>query len=321
MRLIRGLYNIPADFPGCVATIGNFDGVHLGHQAILEQLRQAGQKHALPSVVMMFEPQPREFFAADQAPARLASMAEKLSDLVRQGIDYVLCLPFNQALRSMSADQFVQAILLDGLNIKHLIIGDDFRFGCDRAGDYALLQGVGEQQGFTVADTPTYEHLGDRVSSTRLRECLAANDLAQAGDLLGHPYRMTGRVGYGRQLGRTIDAPTANVLLKRKTLVMSGVYAVEVEIEGPSRSVSRYRGVANLGVKPTVNADQPEPSLEVHLFDFPIEGDSGDLYGQRLSVEFCHKLRVEKKFSGLEALKAAIGEDMTKARDYFTSQV
>ncbi len=329
MRLIRGLYNIPSDFSGCVATIGNFDGVHLGHQAILQQLKKQGEQHQLPTVVMMFEPQPREFFAPDQAPARLANMSEKLQDLARFGIDYVLCLPFNQKLRSMSADQFIQTILLDGLNISHLIVGDDFRFGCDRTGDYQLLQDAGEESGFSVEDTKTFELEGRRISSTRIRECLSAGDLATVNKLLGRPYRMSGRIGYGRQLGRTIGVPTANVILQRNKLPMTGVFAVKVveievadcnerEVLDSTGTAREWQGVANIGIKPTV-AGIPEPSLEVHIFDFPSLEKGGNLYGKRLSIEFCQKIREEQKFEGLEALKAAIENDMKTARDLFNN--
>ncbi len=328
MRLIRGLHNIPSDFSGCVATIGNFDGVHLGHQKILQQLKKQGEEHQLSTVVMMFEPQPREFFAPDQAPARLANMSEKLQDLAGFGVDYVLCLPFNQKLRSMSADQFIQTILLDGLKIRHLIVGDDFRFGCDRTGDYQLLQQVGRSSGFSVEDTQTFEYKAERVSSTRVRECLHANDLKTAEILLGRPYRMSGRIGYGRQLGRTIGSPTANVILQRNKLPMTGVYAVRVfEItvsacyESPvldeTGEIIEWQGVANVGVKPTV-AGIPEPSLEVHIFDFPSLEEGGNLYGKRLSIEFCQKIREEQKFEGLEALKAAIENDMKTAREFFS---
>ncbi|MBQ0729199.1 MAG: bifunctional riboflavin kinase/FAD synthetase, partial [Oleispira antarctica] len=275
------------------------------------------------------EPQPREFFAPDQAPARLANMSEKLQDLASFGIDYVLCLPFNQKLRSMSADQFIQTILLDGLKISHLIVGDDFRFGCDRTGDYQLLQQAGakEQNGFSVEDTKTFELEGKRVSSTRVRECLSANDLAGASKLLGRPYRMSGRIGYGRQLGRTIGVPTANVILQRNKLPMTGVYAVKAIAitvdecnESPAlnqagkahSSNKEWQGVANIGVKPTV-AGIPEPSLEVHIFDI-----NENLYGKRLSIEFCQKIREEKKFNGLDELKAAIENDMKVARAFFS---
>ena len=280
---------------------------------------------------MMFEPQPREFFAPDQAPARLANMSEKLQDLACFGIDYVLCLPFNQKLRSMSADQFIQTILLDGLKIRHLIVGDDFRFGCDRTGDYQLLQASGQKagesseegRGFSVEDTKTFELDSERVSSTRIRECLSADDLESVNKLLGRPYRMSGRIGYGRQLGRTIGVPTANVILQRNKLPMTGVYAVkaiEIEVAGcnetqvfdQSGNPKAWQGVANIGVKPTV-AGSPEPSLEVHIF-----GINENLYGKRLSIEFCKKIREEQKFNGLDELKGAIAKDMNVAREYFS---
>ena len=169
MRLVRGLTDLPSDFTGCVMTIGNFDGVHTGHQEILRQLESASDQHGLPSLVMMFEPQPREFFSPDQAPARLAGLGDKLHDLERHGVDYVFCLPFNEKLRSMSAQQFMQVLLKDGLKVRHLIVGDDFRFGCDRAGDYQALKSFGQTAGFSVEDTATYEIAGERVSSTRVR--------------------------------------------------------------------------------------------------------------------------------------------------------
>jgi len=315
MRLIRGLNNlmsnVPQDFAGCVATIGNFDGLHLGHRRILESLHASSEAHGLPTLVMMFEPQPKEFFAPDQAPARLANFRDKFQDLRDAGVDYLLCLPFNEALRSMSAADFIQQILIEAIRVKHLIVGDDFRFGCDRSGDYAALERAGMEHGFTVTDTPTHEIGKKRVSSTRVREELSRDNLARAAELLGRPYQMSGRVAYGRQLGRTLDTPTANVLIKRSRLPMNGVYAVHA-IE--QESGEDYIGVANLGVKPTISGE-PEPSLEVHLFGF-----SGDLYGQHLTVFFMQKIRDEMKFDGLDALKSAIDSDKQSARAYFASR-
>lgn len=317
MRLIRGLINIPTDFEGCVATIGNFDGVHLGHQKILQQLKKAATEHQLPTLVMMFEPQPREFFAPEQAPARLAGLADKLDDLAEHGVEYVLLLPFNEKLRSMSAQQFMQNILADGLKVRHLIVGDDFRFGCDRSGDYAALKTFGQQLSngstFTVEDTPTFEIADERVSSTRVREALADNEFELAEALLGQAFRISGRIGYGRQLGRTIGAPTANIILKRKKLPFTGVFAVTAVVQDTSNKP--FNGVANIGVKPTV-AGNPEPSLEVHLFDC-----DENLYGKRLEVTFCQKIRDEKKFAGLDELKAAIAADMAAAKNYFKNSV
>ncbi len=315
MRLIRGLHNLnaslPVDFDGCVATIGNFDGLHLGHRRILESLQKVSAEEGKPTLVMMFEPQPKEFFAPDLAPPRLAGFRDKFQDLRDAGIDYLLCLPFNDSLRSMSAAQFIQSILIDGIQVKHLIVGDDFRFGCDRSGDYAALETAGKVSGFSVDDTPTHEIAGDRVSSTRVRKELARDNLPMAAELLGRPYQMSGRVAYGRQLGRTLDTPTANVLIKRSRLPMTGVYAVHL-IE--QESGEEYIGVANLGVKPTISGE-PEPSLEVHVFGF-----SGNLYGKHLTVSFMQKIRDEMKFDGLDALKSAIDSDKKAARAYFASR-
>ncbi|MAD46171.1 MAG: bifunctional riboflavin kinase/FMN adenylyltransferase [Oceanospirillaceae bacterium] len=310
MRLLRGLHNIPAEFKGCAATIGTFDGLHLGHQRIIHSLKAVSERRGVPTLVMLFEPQPKEFFAPDAAPARLANLREKLQDLKAQQVDYVLCLPFNQALRSMSADAFIQDILISALGIKHLIVGDDFRFGCDRRGDYQLLREAGDKYGFEVQDTPTHELDAERISSTRIRTELAANNLVRAAHMLDRSYRMSGRVAYGRQLGRLLDTPTANVMVHRKKLPMTGVYAVHATVE---ESGEKYQGVANIGVKPTVTGDA-KPSLEVHLFDF-----DGSLYHRHLTVEFAHKIREEKKFDGIDALRAAIENDKQAARQYFSA--
>lgn len=311
MRLLRGLHNIPDDFPGCAATIGTFDGLHRGHQVLLSSLHSAADALGVPTLVLLFEPQPKEFFAPDKAPARLASLREKLQDLNADHVDYVLCLPFNQALRSMSADAFIDEILVDTLKIRHLIVGDDFRFGCDRSGDYQALANAGSHYGFEVQDSSTFLVAGERVSSTRVRAELAADNLDVAADLLGHPYAMSGRVGHGRELGRLLNTPTANLLIKRKRLPLRGVYAVRVLDQ---ESGQTYNGVANAGEKPTISS-KPEPSLEVHLFDF-----SGNLYGHHLTVEFLHKIRNEQTFAGLELLRAAIEADKLSARNYFAIQ-
>ncbi|MDO6681249.1 bifunctional riboflavin kinase/FAD synthetase [Oceanobacter sp. 5_MG-2023] len=310
MRLLRGLHNIPAEFSGCAITIGNFDGLHLGHQAILHGLHAAATGLAVPTLVMIFEPQPKEFFAADQAPARLANLREKLLDLDADHVDYVLCLPFNQALRSMSADDFIKQVLVDTLGIRHLIVGDDFRFGCDRRGDYALLASAGQQYGFVVQNSSTFLVAGERVSSTRIRKELEANRLGEVRKLLGRTYRMSGRVAHGRELGRTLNTPTANVMIHRRRLPLCGVYAVATRIQ---ETGEEYLGVANVGIKPTISL-KPEPSLEVHLFGF-----SGDLYGQHLTVEFWHRIRGERAFDGLESLQAAIDDDKRSAQHYFAT--
>lgn len=310
MHLLRGLHNIPADFHGCAATIGNFDGLHLGHQGIIQALKAVSREQNVPTLVMLFEPQPKEFFAPDVAPARLANLREKLQDLAGQGVDYVLCLPFNQALRSMSAEAFIQQVLVNALGIRHLIVGDDFRFGCDRSGDYHALARAGDEQGFTVQDTPTLELDSERVSSTRIRSELTANNLSRVAHLLGRPYRMSGRVIFGRQLGRQLNTPTANIMVRRRKLPVSGVFAVRVTLE---ENGGVWHGVANLGVKPTVSGDA-QPSLEVHVFDF-----DGNLYHRHLTVEFLHKIRDEQKFAGIDELRAAIENDKQAARQYFAA--
>ncbi len=306
MQLVRGLHNLRPRHRGCVATIGNFDGVHRGHQAILARLRERAAELQLPSCVVIFEPQPREFFSPDKAPPRLTRLREKLCLLEEQGVDLVLCLAFNRRLRELSAAEFVHAVLVEGLGVRHLEVGDDFRFGCDRAGDFDFLLRAGAAEGFTVEAATTIEVDGERVSSTRLREVLARGDLDAAQALLGRAFSLGGRVVHGQKLGRQLGAPTANVQLKRRTTPLSGVYLVSVELDGVSRP-----GVANIGMRPTVESDG-RPHLEVHLLDF-----QADLYGRRVEVVFQRKLRDELRFASLEALKTAIDADIAAARDYW----
>ncbi|MCK7552059.1 bifunctional riboflavin kinase/FAD synthetase [Marinobacter goseongensis] len=310
MRLIRGLTNLkilslqeasPLAH-GCVATIGNFDGVHLGHKTILEQVKEKARALNVPSVVMIFEPQPREFFQGREAPPRLMAFRQKFETLMSEGIDMVLCLRFDERFRSYSGMGFIEDVLIDGLAVRHLVVGDDFRFGCDRAGDFTLLQDVGAARGFSVENTRTVSVAGERVSSTRIRELLNVNGLEAAEKLLGHPYRIRGRVVYGRQLGREIGAPTANILL-RQMPALQGVFVVSARLQdGSIRD-----GVANIGVRPTVDGKQP--SLEVHLFDF-----AGTLYGQTLEVVFRHGVREEVRFDSVDELKAQIARDFDRAR-------
>lgn len=314
-ELIRGLHNLRPRHRDCVATIGSFDGVHLGHRAIIAQLRQRAAEQGVPSVVIVFEPQPHEFFSGEKAPARLMRFKEKVLSLFEAGVDRVLCLQFNDRLRSLGAEAFVREVLVDGLAIRHLVVGDDFRFGCDRSGDYRLLQKIGAGAGFTVEDTATVEIEGKRVSSTRIRAALEAGDFELAAALLGKPYRITGRVAPGRALGRQLGAPTANVRLHRYRSPLVGVYTVRTRATdgselAPGRQV--IDGVANVGFRPTVEGEGAQPLLEVNLFDF-----SGDLYGRELAVEFCHKLRDEEKFDSLEILKARIAQDIEDAKVWF----
>lgn len=306
---IRGLHNLRPWHKGCVATIGSFDGVHLGHQAILRQLRQAADAHQLPSVVIVFEPQPHEFFSGELAPARLMRLREKLQALLAAGVDRVLCLQFNQALRRLSANEFIDRVLVQGLGIQHLVVGDDFRFGCDRQGDFALLQAAGHEKGFTVSDSCTLLLHGERVSSTRIRQLLEVGDFVSAEELLGRPYSISGRVAYGQQLGRQLGVPTANIHLRRYRSPLQGVFAVTVRFDNGSQ----YQGVANVGVKPTLSGHR-KPLLEVHLFDF-----AEVIYGVSVEVAFHHKLRSEQKFASLEALQSQLQQDIRQAREFFTT--
>jgi len=303
-RLIRGLHNLPAVERGSVVTIGTFDGVHLGHQAIINQVTHQAKKMDLPSVAVIFEPQPQEYFAGGEAPARLMRFREKVLALFEAGIDRVLCVPFNESFRALDAQQFIDRVLVKGLGLKYLVVGDDFRFGCDRSGDYKGLHAAGEQLGFTVTDTHTLELKGERISSTRVRSELEAGHFDAAAALLGKPYTIAGRVIYGQQLGRQLGVPTANVLLRRYRSPLRGVFAIKARLsEGQA-----FLGVANVGVRPTVGAAD-RPILEVHLFDF-----AQDIYGQNLEVEFCHKLRDEQKFDSLDQLKAQIFADIDAAK-------
>ncbi|MCP5208773.1 MAG: bifunctional riboflavin kinase/FAD synthetase [Hahellaceae bacterium] len=326
MRLIRGLHNLSSLKSGCVATIGNFDGVHQGHRVILAQVREQAKRLQVPSVVMVFEPQPREFFQHEQSPPRLMRFREKLIALQNEQIDIVVCLQFKARLRNLTADEFIQQILVDALKVRYLVVGDDFRFGCDRAGNFQLLQQSGERAGYQVERTRTVEVSGDRVSSTRIRQALDQNDFDLAAQLLGHEYTITGCVVHGKKLGRQFGVPTANVSLGRKKPALNGVYAVSAQLIGPKRGagsqsgalaaavivpeVESWKGVANIGSRPTV--DGLRPALEVHLLDF-----SGDLYGYHLRVVFHHKIRDEQKFASLDLLKQQILLDVQMARRYF----
>lgn len=304
---IRGVHNLRPWHRGCVATLGSFDGVHLGHQAILQQLVTLSKKNRLPSVVIIFEPQPQEFFQGDKAPARLMRLREKIQALLAHGVDKVLCLSFNDYLRNLSADEFIEQVLIQGIDVKHLVIGDDFRFGCDRRGDFALLKQAGAQKGFSVTDTVTLELDGERVSSTRVRQCLEAGNFIAVEKLLGKPYSISGRVVYGQQLGRKLGVPTANVHLRRYRSPLQGVFAVTARVDGKT-----LQGVANIGVRPTVNGDK-KLLLEVHLFDF-----SQKIYGQMIEVIFHKKLRSEKKFASLDELQVQLKKDIDEAKAFFS---
>jgi riboflavin kinase/FMN adenylyltransferase len=305
-EFIRGLHRLEPRHHGCVATIGSFDGVHLGHRAILQQVVAKAKTLGVPSLVMVFEPQPHEFFSREQAPARLTRLREKVKALFAAGVDRVLCLQFTSTLRSFSADEFVEQVLVQALGVKHLIIGDDFRFGCDRRGDFAMLRTAGGEHGFTVSDTATCLYDGKRISSTRIRKLLEQDRFELVEKLLGRPYSVAGRVVHGLRLGRDLGAPTANVGLGRYRSPVQGVYAVQVKIGG-----QLHPGAANVGVRPTLGGGQ-KPLLEVNIFNF-----SEDIYGQCIEVIFRKKLRNEEKFESLEALAAQIQQDIDDGKKFF----
>jgi riboflavin kinase/FMN adenylyltransferase len=305
LRLIRGLHNLrPAD-RGCVATIGNFDGVHLGHRTVFQRLLARGQALGLPATVITFEPQPMEFFAPDAAPARLTRLREKVAAIADDGIERIMLLEFGPRLARMGAPAFIQRLLVEGLGARFLLVGDDFRFGHNREGDYALLQAAGREHGFDVENLHTIKHADERISSTRIREALARGDLEQARHLLGRPYCICGRVAHGDKRGRSIGFPTANINLHRRTSPLRGVFAVNVHGLGEAP----LPGVANIGRRPTV--DGTEERLEVHLFGF-----DQDIYGAHLSVEFRLRLRDEQRFESFDALKVQIARDAAAAREF-----
>lgn len=304
MELIRGLYNFRQLGP-CVATIGNFDGVHLGHAEIFTELNRLAQQYQVPSVVITFQPLPHEFFSPETRNSRLQTFRDRVSSIASFGIDHLLMLPFNQLLATQQASTFVNDVLIDQLQIKHLLVGDDFRFGKDRAGDIELLQQIGKDRDLSVSLTPTVEIGGSRVSSTRVRKLLGDYDCQGANELLGRPYRISGRISRGAQIGRTLGFPTANIGLKHHKPLLRGVYAVE-----SIWNEQRFPSVANLGERPTVNGRRL--LLEVHLLDQQL-----DLYGQCVAVDFLQHIRAEKKFDSLDDLKQAIHADSLTTRDFF----
>ncbi|NOX10054.1 MAG: bifunctional riboflavin kinase/FAD synthetase [Gammaproteobacteria bacterium] len=306
MQLIRGLHNLRPEHRGCAATIGNFDGVHLGHQAVLGQISERAEMLGLPTVVITFEPQPNEFFRPQSAPPRLTRFREKLVALRRYSVDRVCCLNFDQTFANLTAEQFVKQVLVDGLDVRYLVVGDDFHFGKGREGDFAFLQEAGECYGFSVVNMHTFAIDGERVSSTRIRQALAEGDMKTAEKMLGRPYRMCGRVAHGNKRGRMIGFPTANIFLHRKVSPVQGVFAVEMF--GLEREP--IQGVANIGTRPTV--DGSKALLEIHLFDF-----NADIYGRYIQVDFSYKLRDEVRFDSFEDLRQQIDIDAEQARQFF----
>ena len=309
MHVFRGI-PVQAEAPVAL-TIGNFDGVHLGHQAMLARLKEAANRLGLVSCVMTFEPHPREFFAPDQAPTRLTSLREKLELLAELGVERVQVCRFNFDFAKISAEDFIARILQRGLGVRWILVGDDFRFGARRSGDFAMLQACSARHGFEVAEMPSFTVNGLRVSSTAVREALASGDLDLAHRLLGRPYSISGRVVDGDKLGKKIGFPTANMQLRHNRPPLSGIFAVEVHGAAESSPQRVTRGVASLGVRPTVH-ESGKPVLEVHLFDFDQE-----IYGRHLRMDFLHKLRDEEKYSDLDTLTRQIERDVENAKNYF----
>ena len=284
----------------CALTIGNFDGVHRGHRALVERVTAKARELAVSSCVLTFEPHPREFFAPERAPARLARLRDKLELLAAAGVERTHIARFNARFAALSAERFIEDVLKKGLGVRWLLVGRDFRFGARRAGDFASLQ----NKGFDLEAMPDVQEGGERVSSSAIRAALADGDFARAERLLGHPYTLSGRVAHGAKLGRELGFPTANIVLRHPS-PLSGIYVVDAGARGP--------GVASVGRRPTVNPVDV-PLLEVHLF-----GETRDLYGEHLQVRFHKKLRDERKYEDLGKLRDAMARDAAQAREYFAA--
>ncbi|MBT8147250.1 MAG: bifunctional riboflavin kinase/FAD synthetase [Gammaproteobacteria bacterium] len=310
MKVIEQHQGFQERYSRCVATIGKFDGVHLGHQAILGQVKGKADQLGLPTLVILIEPHPEEFFASspEQCPARLNTLAEKLALLEAMGVDFVYLLKFDLALSQLGAEQYIRSILVDGLGIAAFIVGNDFRYGHQRKGNFALLKKTGAEFDFEVIETATCEVDGHRVSSTFVRQQLEAADFPLVERLLGRPYAISGEVVEGRKLGSDLGFPTCNVNLHRQRIPLRGVYACEVELDGRC-----YAAAVNIGYRPTVTS-QGEALLEAHLLDF-----SGDLYGRQLEVVFRGKIRDEEKYDSLEILKRQIAIDVQQVREFFSA--
>jgi len=315
MQVFRGFHH-PGIAPVCALTIGNFDGVHRGHQAMLALLNSEARHRGLPSCVMTFEPHPRDYFAAaagkpELAPARIATLRDKLGELERCGIDQAVVLRFDKAFAAQSPQAFIDDVLVRGLGTKYVLVGDDFRFGAKRAGDYAMLDAAGPRAGFDVARMNSYEVRGLRVSSSAVREALAAGDMAGAATLLGRPYSISGHVVHGKKLGRTLGFRTLNLRFSHPNPAALGIYAVQVHGLGPQPR----GGVASLGKRPTVD-DSGRVLLETYVLDWPAALGADGGYGKLVRVELLHKLRDEARYDGLPALTAAIEKDVVDARTW-----
>jgi len=318
MQVFRGFHHpdIQSDVHGYAVTLGNFDGVHRGHQAMLALLRSEAQHRGLRSCVLTFEPHPRDYFAAlagraEQAPTRIATLRDKLSELERCGVDRVIVLRFDAAFAAQSPQAFIDDVLVRGVGARYVLVGDDFRFGAKRAGDYALLDAAGEQLGFDVARMNSYQVHGLRVSSSAVREALANGEMEAAATLLGRPYSISGHVIHGKKLGRSLGFRTLNLRFHHPRPAAKGIFVVRVH----GLSAAPLAGVASLGVRPTVD-DSGRVLLETYCLDWPGALGAEGGYGKLVRVELLHKLRDEARYDGLEALTAAIDKDVLDARAY-----
>jgi len=302
MQLVRGIHNIRLQDHGCVLTIGNFDGVHLGHQQVIKALVRKAKALNSVAAVLVFEPQPQELFSPETAPARLCRLRDKYNLLAKLGVQRLICVNFTLKFANQSAQHFIEHLLVNKLGIKHLIVGDDFHFGKNRTGNFSMLCQAGDKYGFDVSDTTSYKMADCRISSTVIRQALEQDDLVTVKQMLGREYSIIGRVFHGDKRGRQLGFPTANVLLKRRVSPLSGVFAVLV-----NTNMGQFKGVANIGARPTINGVRQQ--LEVHIFDF-----DENLYGQCIEVIVKKKLRPVIKFDSLEALTAQIHQDSEQAK-------
>lgn len=319
MQVFRG-FNHAALAPACALTIGNFDGVHRGHQAMLALLRSEAQHRGVPATVLTFEPHPRDYFAQlagkpEIAPARIATLRDKLSELERCGVDQVVILRFDKQFASQSPEDFINKVLVKGLNARYVLVGDDFRFGAKRAGDYSLLDAAGNDHGFDVARMMSYEVHGVRVSSSVVRDAMGEGDMARVEQMLGRPYTVSGHVVHGAKLGRSLDCRTLNVRFGHEKPATTGIFVVRTH----GLADHPIEGVASMGVRPTVE-DAGRVLLEVHCFEWPANLGSEGGYGKIVRVELLHKLRDEARYDGLDALQAAIHKDIADAKSFFQAQ-
>ncbi|MDB5868194.1 MAG: adenylyltransferase [Polaromonas sp.] len=320
MKTFRG-YQHPQLAPNCALTIGNFDGVHRGHQAMLALLKSEARHRGIPSCAVTFEPHPRDYFAGlarkpELAPARIATLRDKLGELDQCGIDQCVVLPFNARLASQSPDAFIQEVLVRGLGARYVLVGDDFRFGARRAGDYAMLDAAGEQRGFDVARMNSYEVSNTRVSSSAVRDALAQGDMDRVARLLGRPYSISGHVVHGRKLGRDLGFRTLNLRFAHWKPAASGIFAVQVH----GLAEQPLAGVANLGIRPSLDPDDVNGGrvlLETHCLDWPASLGAEGAYGKIIRVELLHKLHDELKYASLDSLKKGISRDCDDARAFF----